>query len=125
MSERNRRNRRYSNRNPEKEIPKELKPEINYPECSLCQKPIKDIYSSIIHRDNGNPAHFDCVIQELQKTEVLSEGERICYLGSGVFAVMRQTPQNERPKISIRKKIQYEDKDKSTAWKRSLNINVG
>jgi hypothetical protein len=124
MSERNRRNRRYSNQNREKEVPKEPKPEIIYPDCCICQKPVKDIYSSIIHRESGTPAHFDCVLQELQKNEVLAEGERICYLGSGVFAVMRPTPQNERPSISIRKKIQYEDKDKSTAWKRTLNINV-
>ena len=122
MSERNRRNRRYPNPNREKDVPKEPKPEMTYPDCSLCGKPIKDIYSSIIHRESGNPAHFDCVMQELQKSEVLTEGERICYLGSGVFAVMRPTPQNERPSISIRKKIQYEDKEKSTAWRRALNI---
>ena len=124
MNDRNRRNRRHSNRDrardKEKTPPAEPRPERTYPICPLCEKPIKDIFSSIVHKEKGEPVHFDCVLQELQKTENLVEGERLCYLGSGIFGIMKpQGPENPTG-IAIRKKFQYEDKEKAAVWRRSL-----
>ena len=126
MNDRNRRNRRHSNRDRDKDrdrekaAPAEPRPERVCPLCPICEKPIKDIYSSLVHKERGEPVHFDCVLQELQKTENLAEGERLCYLGSGIFGVMKPQGPDNPSGIGIRRKFQYEDKEKAAVWRRSL-----
>ena len=116
----NRRRRRNFFRNKEK--PQEPKIEREAPPCSVCGKPIKDIYSALLHQASGEPAHFDCVTKEILDNETLEEGERFSYLGSGVFGIIRQGTANDPSSIVIRKKIQYEDKEKAAVWRRSLSI---
>lgn len=120
------RNRRGRRRFPkERERPQEPKPEIVYPDCCMCGKSIRDIYSSILHKDSGLPAHFDCIMKELSTQEEIGEGERLSYLGSGIFGIIRQSPQGQPQSLTIRKKILYEDKEKAAVWRRTLNITAG
>jgi len=126
MNDRYRRNRGHSNRDRdrdrgrEKAAPAEPKPERICPVCPVCGKPIKDVFSAIVHKEKGEPVHFDCVVQELLAAENLAEGERICYLGSGIFGIMKPQGQDNPTGIGIRKKIPYEDKEKAAVWRRSL-----
>ena len=125
MSEnRNRRNRRHFPKDRDR-VPAEPRPERVLPDCGICGKPIRDIFSSIFHRDKEAPVHFDCVMQEIAAAESLQEGERLAYLGSGVFAVIRQSPGQGNAGFTIRKRIQYEDKEKAAAWRRTLSVTAG
>jgi hypothetical protein len=63
-------------------------------------------------------------MKELQGQETLAPGERFTYLGSGIFGIIRQGGSGDPSSIVIRKKIQYEDKEKSAAWRRSLSIKL-
>lgn len=122
MSEnRGRRNRRYHNRN------RNRRPRIKRasPDCGVCGKPIRDVLSAIYHSEKETPAHFDCVMREIHSQEKLQNGERVSYLGSGVFAIIRATSGQEKGPFVIRKKIQYEDKEKAAVWRKSLSITAG
>ncbi|MDR3199875.1 MAG: hypothetical protein LBT68_00320 [Spirochaetales bacterium] len=119
----NRRRRRHFSRNKEKSPP-EPKIEREAPPCGVCGKPIKDILAALLHQGTGEPAHFDCIAKELLAAETLAEGEKFSYLGSGVFGIVRQGKSGDPSSIVIRKKIQYEDKEKAAIWRRSLSIKV-
>lgn len=77
--------------------------------CCICNKPIKDLSTSIIEKKSKKEAHFDCVIKQINKTEKLNVNESICYIGSGYFAIIKQ----KKNKFSIIKKINYEEKNLS------------
>ncbi|HZJ88591.1 MAG TPA: hypothetical protein VFC80_05495 [Sphaerochaeta sp.] len=57
--------------------------------CGFCQEPIDLIASAVTHPDGGF-AHFDCVLKQLASTRSLAEGERISYIGRGMFAVISE-----------------------------------
>ena len=119
----NRRRRRHSHRNKDKPR-EEPRNEREAPPCCVCGKPIRDILSALLHATTGEPAHFDCVMQQLLAEETLAEGEKFTYLGSGIFGIVRQGRSTDPSSIVIRKKIQYEDKEKAAAWRREFNIKV-
>ncbi|MDR1626441.1 MAG: hypothetical protein LBT33_07855 [Spirochaetia bacterium] len=120
----NRKRRRRFSRSKDKSR-EEPKVEREAPPCCVCGKPIRDILAALLHREKGEPAHFDCIAKEILAGETLAEGERFTYLGSGVFGIFRQGKKSRDPSsIVIRKKIEYEDKEKAAAWKRSLSVKV-
>ena len=124
MSEnQNRRHRRHFSRKKEKQ-PQEPRIERESPPCSICGNPIRDILAAFLHKATGEPAHFDCITKEFLAEETLAEGEKLAYLGSGVFGIVRQGKPGSASSIIIRKKIEYEDKEKAAVWKRSLSIKV-
>jgi hypothetical protein len=124
MSEnQNRRRRRHFPRGREKPR-EEPKIQRETPPCPVCGKPIRDILSALLHEESGEPAHFDCILRDLVSREALVQGERLSYLGSGIFGIVRQGRAGDPSSIVIRKKIQYEDKEKAAAWRRSLNIKL-
>ena len=124
MSEnQNRRRRRHSHRNKEN-FREEPKIEREVVPCCVCGKPIRDILAALLHNETGEPAHFDCVMHQLLGQETLAEGEKFTYLGSGVFGIVRQGKSGDPSSIVIRKKIQYEDKEKASAWRRSFNVKI-
>jgi hypothetical protein len=119
----NKKRRRHFSRNREKPR-EEPKIEREAPACCVCGKPIRDILAALLHKDTGEPAHFDCIAKELLAGETLAEGERFTYLGSGVFGIIRPGKAGDPSSIVIRKKIDYEDKEKAAAWKRTLSVKV-
>ena len=83
-------------------------------QCPICGNRIRDQLTTVVHRETGKPAHFDCVISELKKAERIPEREKVYYLGGGCFGVVteqRRSP--NRTKIVVKKKIQYEDRERS------------
>lgn len=109
------RRRRYQNKR------KELPPSENrvFPVCPLCGKELREISSAIAERDTKQPAHFDCVLKQLQEREPVRQDEQYCYLGKGVFAVIRlpQAGQKGQP-FTIVRKIEYEKEEEIPQWRR-------
>lgn len=92
----------------------------NSPLCPVCQKPVRDLYSAITHRDSGSPAHFDCILQNLRVANDLSPSEKLCYLGGGTFGIIQYRNPQSPIRFLIRKRIQYEPTEPVPEWRRSL-----
>jgi hypothetical protein len=115
----NRRNRRR-NKGGQAKKKQEFQPTLHEMlPCSVCGEPIKDMTSAISTVDNDDPAHFDCVVSQLNKREVLSEQEKIVYLGSGHFAVVELSEYNKRS-LNIIRKIEPLSKDSREQWRKKM-----
>ena len=92
--------------------------------CSICGKNIRDMSSAIIEKKSGEPAHFDCVINEIAKDEPLKENEKIVYLGSGKFGIIHYD-NNQNKNFQILKEIEYEEvKEESPDWRSQLKKEI-
>jgi hypothetical protein len=98
-----------------KEEPREKLPA---PPCPLCQKPVYDIFSAIAEGSDDAPAHFECVLKRLTELEAPGQGERLVYLGAGSFAIITGA-NGQGGGFVIKKRIQYELKDKKLEWRRN------
>jgi hypothetical protein len=94
------------------------KPQIEYPQCPLCEKAVRDLRSAITHRETGRPAHFDCILKTLRNDNPVGQNEKICYLGKGSFGIVQFRPHSGHSNIFIRKRIQYEDPEPVPEWRR-------
>jgi len=92
------------------------------PDCPVCGKPVKDLASALTHRLESRPAHFDCVMQEIRDTNELAPQEKVCYLGGGTFGIIELRPPGGPSRFVIRKRIQYEEKEKPQDWKKQLQV---
>jgi hypothetical protein len=90
------------------------------PTCPICEKPVADILSALTERQSGEPAHFECVQSRIAEGEALGPQERVVYLGAGAFAVAETDPKNPQ-RIMIKRKVQYEERDKRAEWRKSLD----
>lgn len=109
-----RRNRsRYNRGNREKTV-------VNGPDCAVCGKPIRDISAAMTDPDGEKPAHFDCILKMLSEKETLGNQEKIIYLGSGAFGVVKMM--NNR-KFEIIKKIPYENLEVRNDWRMDMRFN--
>ncbi len=61
---------------------------LNTPECPMCGKPITELSTALADKDTGAPVHFDCVLEQLQKTEKLSADQKSLAIGQGSFGVV-------------------------------------
>ncbi|MEM5947859.1 hypothetical protein WKV44_04820 [Spirochaetia bacterium 38H-sp] len=91
--------------------------------CSVCGELIYDVYTTIAHKDSGEPIHFECAVNMIKQTETLGKDEELCYLGNGAFGIviMKQPPSPVR--FFIKKRIEFEPKDKG-AWKKDISVNL-
>lgn len=87
----------------------------NLTKCPLCDDLVRDVLSAIDYQDQ--PAHFDCVLKLIEKQEELEPNEKIVYLGGGSFGIV-QSKNTNNGHVSIRKRIQYEEKEKKIEWRR-------
>ena len=78
--------------------------------CPICTKPINKVTTSIIHKETGKKAHFDCIIQELKKFYHLNPKEAVCYLGGGSFGIIEENKGHSTKGFVIKRRIQYEEK---------------
>jgi len=85
--------------------------------CAVCSQPISEMASAVAYGPDQGPAHFDCVLAELAKREALEPGEKISYLGSGLFGVIVEKENN---RFEIHRKILVEDPVNPPAWRREL-----
>ncbi len=97
------------------------RPQREYKTCPLCGKSVKSMLTAISVNEDMDPAHFDCVLKQLSETEDLKKGEKITYLGNGVFAVVKLKPGNNNGlNFTIVKKVQFENKDKKAEWRKKI-----
>ncbi|MFP4382546.1 MAG: hypothetical protein ACLFST_12390 [Spirochaetia bacterium] len=85
-------------------------------QCPVCGKPVNDLYTAIAHRATKEPSHLNCVIKELSQDENLEQNESLCYLGGGSFGIVQKSS-GGKPQVTIKKRIQYEEKESSPSWK--------
>ena len=108
---RNRGRRRFRH---DHETPKIVIPPRN---CSVCGEPISDMPSAVAYGPDKGPTHFDCVLLELAKKEPLSGGEKIAYLGSGMFGVIVDKEDN---RFEIHRKILVDDPLNAPEWRKEI-----
>ena len=111
-------------RAPELQRPAEPEVPVVYPDCPLCGKPVRDIVSALTHRISRQPAHFDCIVQELRETNEIAPQEKICYLGGGSFGILEFRSSGGAGHFVINKRIQYEEKEIQQDWKKRLQISL-
>jgi len=89
------------------------------PDCSICEKPIRDVSAAITDVENEKPAHFDCILKKLSENEELGKQEKVIYLGSGIFGVVKII---NNKKFEIIKKIQYENTEERIDWRKDMRF---
>jgi hypothetical protein len=72
-------------------------------------------------RDTGVPVHFDCVIARIAEGEVLEKGDEISYIGGGRFGVLRLEKGSGRKIFSIKKILEWENKENRAEWRSTLS----
>ncbi|MCX7948750.1 MAG: hypothetical protein N2509_01410 [Treponemataceae bacterium] len=92
-------------------------------ECPYCGKPIQDIMAALADRETGVPVHFDCVMERLRSMEFLSEGDVLSYIGGGRFGIVHYPEPTNTTKFTIKKIIQWEDKDSRPQWRKEICDN--
>ena len=89
--------------------------------CAKCGQPITEIASSLCDKKSGEPIHFECALNEVQAGETLGENEKIAYIGQGRFGVLYfENPRDQR-KFTIKKIIEWEDREKTSEWRDELS----
>ena len=89
--------------------------------CPMCNQPITDITSAMNDKATGNPVHFDCVLNKVKESEPTGENEKVAYIGQGRFAVLYfENPRDQR-NFTIKKIIEWEDRDKKSEWREELS----
>lgn len=89
-------------------------------DCAICQKPIFDLAGAIGDRESGEPVHFDCAFEKVSAAEVLSEGEKIVYLGAGSFAVVTYKNGNDGAFV-VKRRIRWEKEGEKKPWRKEIS----
>ncbi len=94
------------------------------PTCPLCQKPIYDLSTALSSsKEEGAPAHFDCVLDRVAAAEALEPGEKVVYLGSGTFAVVAFKDKAEAA-FTVKRRIQWEKEGEKKDWRKTLSSRI-
>ena len=89
--------------------------------CAKCGEPITELASSLCDKKTGAPIHFECALHEVEAGETLGEKEKIAYIGQGRFGVLYfENPRDQR-KFTIKKIIEWEDREKTSEWRDELS----
>ncbi len=89
--------------------------------CAKCGEPITELASSLCDKKTGEPIHFECALHEVEAGETLGEKEKIAYIGQGRFGVLYfENPRDQR-KFTIKKIIEWEDREKPSEWREELS----
>jgi hypothetical protein len=78
--------------------------------CPVCSKPINKILTSIVHKETGKKAHFDCILRLLKTNYNLKPNEDVYYIGGGSFAIIEEAKGKKTRDFIIKRRIQYEEK---------------
>ncbi len=119
---RNRRgNRGYNNRFGDRRHEEHFEsPQLDTPTCPHCKQPIHDLPSALADKATGEPMHFDCVLEILNKQEKLGTNEKITYIGQGRFAVAYFENPHDLRHFTIRRIIEWEERDKQFEWRTNI-----
>ncbi len=89
--------------------------------CAKCGELITDLASSISDRTSGQPLHFDCVINQIKESEPTGENDKVAYIGQGRFAILHYENMRDQRHFTIKKIIEWEDRDKPAQWRTELS----
>lgn len=89
--------------------------------CPMCNQPITEMASAMTDKSSGKPAHFDCVLSKVKESEPTSENEKISYIGQGRFAVLYYENPRDQRTFSIKKIIEWEDREKKIEWRDEMS----
>ena len=89
--------------------------------CAKCGEIITDLASSIADKATGKPVHFDCVLNQIKETEPTGENEKIAYIGQGRFAVLFYENMRDQRHFTIKKIIEWEDREQTSEWRDELS----
>ncbi len=99
-------------------------PKPNPPmDCGFCHKPIFDLSTALADRESGGPVHFDCALQRVVEREALAPGEKIVYIGAGVFGVVEYKDRSETA-FTVKRRLPFEEEGKKQDWRRALSSRV-
>jgi hypothetical protein len=90
------------------------------PNCIRCGQPITDLHTALTDGKSGGTVHFDCVMAEVSKREVLEEGDVISYIGGGRFGIVHFTSSGDKDKkraFTIKKIFDWENKEERAEWR--------
>ncbi len=94
------------------------------PACPLCGKPVYDLSTALAaSKEQGEPAHFDCVLERVASAESLAASERLVYLGSGAFGVVEFKDKAETA-FQVKRRIQWEKEGEKKDWRKSLSSRI-
>jgi len=113
---RSRRRNERRNRNRQSRVSRE---NVNSPDCSICNNPIRDVSAAVTDQETEKPAHFDCIIKKLSERESLESQEKVIYLGSGCFGVVKII---NNKKFEIIRKIKYENSEERIDWRKEMRF---
>jgi hypothetical protein len=88
--------------------------------CEYCKQPIEELTSAIAAKENGNPAHFDCVLAKINASEKLAENEKITYIGQGRFAVVYFENPHDLRHFTIKRVIEWENREATYQWRSEI-----
>lgn len=89
---------------------------IPSPLCVYCEKPIKELASALTD-SNGEAIHFECVQKRIAAMESLGKDDTVTYIGGGRFGVVHFGNSRGTGKFTIKKIIEWEQKDKRAPWR--------
>ncbi len=93
----------------------------NVPVCEICGQPISDISSALSNKNDGNPVHFDCVLNKIAESEKPGPSEKIAYIGQGRFAVIYFENPRDTKHFTIRKTIEWEGREQERgSWRNEM-----
>lgn len=89
--------------------------------CPICGEPITDLASCLTDKKSGEPAHFDCILNQVSNEEKLGENEKIAYIGQGRFGILYYENIRDQRHFTIKKVIEWEERDKKPEWREEIS----
>lgn len=89
--------------------------------CPKCNQPVTELASAITDKATGKPMHFDCALETVQSQEHLENGDKVIYIGQGRFGVVNFPNVHDTKHFTIRKIIDWEDKEKHSSWRDEMS----
>jgi hypothetical protein len=99
-------------------------PKRDYQPDPVTGKPIDNIYTAMMHRESEQPVAFDTVIEQLRNAENIGERQQLAYIGSGQFGVYEEVEENGRKRLTLVRRIVYEDGHRKPDWRRELSPGI-
>lgn len=121
---RSKKNKHSSRFDPTKHWVPEPPPKREYEPCPLSGEKIEDILTAVADPNTGRPCNFRSVIEHIRERENVGGDERVCYIGEGTFAIVKDEKQGGKTKLSIQKRIEFEDKYATYDWRKELSPGI-
>ena len=91
---------------------KRMNDDSEKPICPICNNPIYITEEGINHNETNKLAHFECILDEIRQKNIndMDDSDKIVYLGSGTFGIIRERQNGKKFNLFVRKRINYENR---------------